>query len=302
MNSYKTRLLGEIKTILLATDGTEYSEGAVQEAIFFGQACNAKLVVLHVVKILAEMAASMHDVVEILAETVAPTHAQVAKQSKKVSSELERIKTMAENEGIECQVVVVGSYQADKTIVVEAAKHKADVIIMGLHKKKGLSKFFIGSMTSKVIGHGFPKVLVVPKDYIISGESVLLATDGSEFSRLAARETISLAKKCAALKRITIISVARDESQLDWANENVNYASELYNQADVGKELDAVALVGRPEDMIVGQAKEKNVDMIIMGGHGRSGLSKMLMGHISWKVIATAQRSVLVIGKQQQVI
>ncbi len=297
MNSYKTRLLGEIKTILLATDGTGYSEGAIQEAIFLGQACNAKLVVLHVVKILAEMTASMHDLVEILAETVAPTHAKVDEQSKKVNPELERIKAMAETERIDCKVVVVGSYQADKTIVDEAVKHKADIIVMGLHKKKGLSKFFIGSMTSKVIGHGFQKVLVVPKDYIISGESVLLATDGSEFSEMAARETISMAKKCTALTKITIVSVARDESQLDRANENINYAIKLYDQADVDKELDAVALVGRPEDIIVEQAREKNIDMIIMGGYGRSGLSEMLMGHVSWKVIATAQRPVLIIGK-----
>ena len=285
MNTFKTRLLGEVETILLATDGTEYSEGAVQEAIFFGQACNAKLVVLHVVKIFAEMAASMH--------------AQEAEQSKKVGPELERIKTMAENEGIDCKVVIVGSYQADKTVVDEAAKHKADVIIMGLHKKKGLSKFFIGSMTSKVIGHGFPKVLVVPKDYIISGESVLLATDGSEFSEMAARETISMAKKCAALKKITIVSVARNESQLDWAKKNVDYASELYDKANVGKDLDTVALVGRPGDVIIAQAKEKNADMIIMGGYGRSGLSEMLMGHVTQKVIATAQRPVLVVVNQE---
>ncbi len=283
MNNYRTRLLGEVETILLATDGTGYSEGAVQEAIFFGQACNAKLVVLHVVKIFPETAASMHS--------------QVTERSKKVDPELERIKKMAQTKGIDCQIVITGSDQADKTIVDEAAKHKADLIIMGLHKKKGLSKFFIGSMTSKVIGHGFPKVLVVPMDYIISGESVLLATDGSEFSEIAARETISLAKKCTSLKRMTILSVARDESQLDWANENVNYASELYNQANVGKEMDAIALVGRPEDIIVEQAKEKNSDMIIMGGYGRSGLSEMLMGHVSRKVIATAQRPVLVIGK-----
>ena len=61
--------------------------------------------------------------------------------------------------------------------------------------------------------------------------------------------------------------------------------------------MDAIALVGRPEDIIVEQAKEKNSDMIIMGGYGRSGLSEMLMGHVSRKVIATAQRPVLVIGK-----
>ena len=35
MNRFSTSLLGEAKTLLLATDGSHFSDGALQEAIFF---------------------------------------------------------------------------------------------------------------------------------------------------------------------------------------------------------------------------------------------------------------------------
>ena len=41
MTDNKTHLFGEVEVIALATDGSEYSDGAVQEAIFFSQACGA---------------------------------------------------------------------------------------------------------------------------------------------------------------------------------------------------------------------------------------------------------------------
>jgi nucleotide-binding universal stress UspA family protein len=48
------RLIGRTEVIALATDGSSYTDGAAQEAIFRAQACGAKLVVLHVIAINAE--------------------------------------------------------------------------------------------------------------------------------------------------------------------------------------------------------------------------------------------------------
>ena len=39
MERFSTSLLGQADTLLLATDGSPFSDGAIQEAIFFGQAC-----------------------------------------------------------------------------------------------------------------------------------------------------------------------------------------------------------------------------------------------------------------------
>jgi len=56
MKENRINLLGNAETILLATDASIFSEGAAQEAIFFSQACGAKLVVLHAIEIKTESA------------------------------------------------------------------------------------------------------------------------------------------------------------------------------------------------------------------------------------------------------
>ena len=282
MDIYEPRPFGEVDTILLATDGTEYSEGAIQESIFFGQACNAKLVVLHVIKTDSEMAIS--------------AHALLAEKKNKVMPHLERIKSMAENEGIPCQIEVASSFQPDKTIVEEAVKHKADVIVMGLCGRSGIKKFFIGSMTTKVIGHGFPKVLVVPRNFINSGEHILIASDGSKFSELACREAISMSKSCATLNKITILSVAEQEQDLSAAKENIHAIQEFFKIDNITTEFTTETVVGKPAEAIVNMAKEKNSDMILVGGYGLSGVSKMLMGSTTEKIIAMTPCAVLVVG------
>ena len=282
MNSYTPRPFGEVDTILLATDGTDYSEGAIQESIFFGQACNAKLIVLHVIKTDSEMAVS--------------AHAQLAEKKNKVMPHLERIQSMAANEGIDCQIVVAGSFQPDKTIVDEAVKHKADVIIMGLCGKSGLKKFFIGSMTTKVIGHGFPRVLIVPRDFLNTGEDILLAGDGSKFSELACAEAVSMSKSCTTLTKINIISVAEREHDLPAAQINIDAIRSTFEKEGVKTEYTTSAVVGRPSDVIVETAKANNSDMIIVGGYGLSGVSKMIMGSTTERIIAMTPCAVLIVG------
>jgi hypothetical protein len=46
MNRFSTSLLGEAKTLLLATDGSHFSDGAFRRPSFFSQACAARLIVL----------------------------------------------------------------------------------------------------------------------------------------------------------------------------------------------------------------------------------------------------------------
>lgn len=282
MDTYMPRPFGEVDTLLLATDGTDYSEGAIQESIFLGQACNAKLIILHVIRTDSEMAVS--------------AHAQLAEQKNKVMPHLERIQSMAHNEGIESQIVVTGSFQPDKTIVDEAVKHRADVIIMGLCGKSGLKKFFVGSMTTKVIGHGFPKVLVVPRDFLNSSESILLASDGSKFSELACDEVVSMSKSCTTLTQINIISAAEREHDLPAAQKNIDAIRATFEKEGVKTAYSSSAVVGRPAEVILETAKANNSDMIIVGGYGLAGVSKMIMGSTTERIVAMTPCAVLVVG------
>lgn len=52
---------------------------------------------------------------------------------------------------------------------------------------------------------------------------------------------------------------------------------------------------GEPEDIIIDVAQDEDVDMIVMGTHGRSGISLLVMGSVAMKVIHATSRPVLLI-------
>ena len=281
MEEYRAKMMGEIATILLATDGSEFSEGAVQEALFFAQACGAKLKVLHILKVDMDQEFS--------------THAQASVATMKVHPHLERIKEMAESLEVDYEIILKECPSRSKGIVEEAKAQKSDVIITGRRGKTGLAKFFVGSVTAEVIGFAPPKVLVVPKDFTISGQSLLVALDGSPHSAAAADQAISMCSQCPAIKKVIALSVAENDEQLGHAKDLVaNFQQKLLLKKD-SVEVHAVAEVGSPNDIIIEKAKASNVDLIVMGGYGKAGVSKMLMGSVTEKVIASAHCGILVV-------
>lgn len=61
---------------------------------------------------------------------------------------------------------------------------------------------------------------------------------------------------------------------------------------------DAVSevILGDPAETIVSYIEDKNVDMIIMGTHGRKGLDRVIFGSVAERVIKTSPVPVLVIN------
>ena len=54
---------------------------------------------------------------------------------------------------------------------------------------------------------------------------------------------------------------------------------------DAGVDADTVIEVGRPANTIVGYAENHDVDQIVMGSHGRSGVTRILLGSVAETVI-----------------
>jgi len=281
MERFSTSLLGEAKTLLLATDGSRFSEGAVQEAIFFGQACRARVIVLHVV--------------DTQAESIVAANFAVRQGREELRPHFERLRTMARDSGVELEIVVVGSSRPEKTLVEQAWLRQADVILMGRHGRAGRLSRLVGKMTTKVIAQGFPRVLVAPKDFIIAGAQLLVAVDDSANSRRAAQEALCLARSCTTLQRITIMSVARREDQRAQAEHLVNEVCAQGDRERLPIPCDPVVEVGDPVEAIVATARERQIDMILLGGHGKGGLAKMLKGHVTENVIGRAHCAVLVV-------
>lgn len=70
-----------------------------------------------------------------------------------ISGELKKMGHRAEG------VVIIGA--PSHTIMEEAAKHAADVIIMRTHSRSGVSRFFLGSVSHSVVHHAESSILLV---------------------------------------------------------------------------------------------------------------------------------------------
>jgi hypothetical protein len=134
--------------LLVATDGSEFSKAAVQEAIEIASNCSSSLVVLHVIEVSAEI--DLWD-------------AQSAeKLEKDMRRYLEGIKAKAMRRGVKCEVILHMGDEPYQLIVSEAVMRKISTIIMGSHGRTGLRRLMMGSVVSRVIGHAPCNVLVVP--------------------------------------------------------------------------------------------------------------------------------------------
>ncbi len=144
-------------------------------------------------------------------------------------------------------------------------------------------------------------------------KSILSPVDGSRNSDLAIKESGILAKKFKA--KLTLLHVAHTETSFskqysdDYADEsNVSYMSEIdKKEADdilkqslkTLKPMDVKSetsiRMGEPATEILDFATENDIDYIVMGSRGLSGVKKFLMGSISNRVMEHSDCSVLIV-------
>ena len=280
-----THLMGDLESILLATDASEQSKGAAQEAVVTALECEAKLYILYVREYYPEIPESLSKALEGIPE--------------EARAFLEKTRDMVVKEGGEAEIIIRDHPESWRAIVEEAEKLKVDLIIMGKRGRTGLKKLFMGSVTEKVIGYAPCKVMVVPKDVIIHGETILVATDGSYYAKKAEKEALSMGKRCTTLKRIIALSVAKREEDLPRASKVLESFRELAQEEKLPPKvkLETIEVVGNPPNMIVKVAQDEKADLILMGEYGVSGLEKFIMGSTTEKVIGLSKNSAVLVVK-----
>jgi nucleotide-binding universal stress UspA family protein len=141
---------------------------------------------------------------------------------------------------------------------------------------------------------------------------ILIPTDGSPLASRAVRAGIRFAKETGA--RVT------GYYAFDTLRANVNYGGYMVSEkvvAEIDKRarqvgeryLEAMAelakaarvrfepvcaKVSHPHEGILAAARKRKCDVIFIASHGRSGLSKLIMGSVTQKVLAHSKIPVLV--------
>ncbi len=134
------------KKVLIATDGSRYSELAKKRAIDFAGSYGGELVAVSAVDVPSELYAESPKTVEELV--------------KKARSYVEAIKKEAGQAGIKTETIVREG-EAYRVITDMARETGSNIIVMGSHGRTGLKRLLMGSVTEKVIGHTPCPVLVV---------------------------------------------------------------------------------------------------------------------------------------------
>jgi len=133
--------------------------------------------------------------------------------------------------------------------------------------------------------------------------NIILAYDGSKFSNKALQEAISLAKSSGgSLLVLSVVDITDEfESEAPGLTDKMTekllkLAQKALAKAVAAKVKAKVEVhVGDAYEMIVDIAKKKKADVIVMGSHGRTGLTRLLMGSVTSRVIGHAPCSVLIV-------
>lgn len=262
--------------ILLATDGSKYSQGAIREAIGFSKICSSKLYVMSVKEVAADGETSTQAVEEAM-EAEAQKH-------------LDEVKEQARKEGVECEAFI--SYgDPHQNIVDEAARRRIDLIFIGRRGTTGLKKLLMGEVAAKVIGRAECKVIVVPRAAVIGPKNILIATDGSGHSLAAVEEGLNIAKRCGS--SVIVLSSARNTDELGAAQSNVDKVIESAKKE--GIPVEGLTPVGRSYNLIVETAGGRGVDLIVMGIPVKTALKKIFTGSATEQVIGHAGCAVLIV-------
>jgi nucleotide-binding universal stress UspA family protein len=188
-------------------------------------------------------------------------------------------------------------------IVHVADDENCDLIVMGRRGQHQLERELVGSVTARVIGYTRKDVLVVPEGTKLTRKNILLATDGSRSCEAAVDRAIELAKeKSAGLTAISVV-YSNDEylalapgvvqELVGKAKEKLAIIEQKGKEA--GIEITTVVKEGEAFEAITSLAKDNNIDLIVMGSHGRKGLQRLLMGSVTERTIGYAACPVLVI-------
>ena len=183
-----------------------------------------------------------------------------------------------------------------------AAAENCDLIVIGRRGLHRLERSLVGSVTARVIGYSQRDVLVVPVDTHVGFQRVLVATDGSKQCSAAVERAIDFAKSYGG--EISVVSVVDVPAEFyaeapqvvdDMIHKSKGYVEEVKEQAEAsGIKAEAFVKEGEAYQAIVELAKERDVNLIVMGSHGRTGLKRLLMGSVAEKVIGYAPCPVLV--------
>ena len=282
------------ETIVVGFDGSESSKAAVIESSNWIRRHGGRIVLVHAVYFDEEEFG------------MAPEQREKRFDFGKKACYETRETVLAEF-GIEAESLVCEG-EAPDVIVEIAQEKKADLIAMGTHGRKGLTRLFMGSVTSGVVVHSPCDVLVVKKS---CGEctgvysSILVPFDASEFSkkalvracRLAQSDNAGITALYVVPRYEEMIGFFRTESIKKSLLQEAEKILDAAREIALGKGVSLKTQIreGQTDEEIIKTAAGLEIDLIVLGTYGWRGMNRAIMGSTTERVIIHAPCPVLAV-------
>jgi nucleotide-binding universal stress UspA family protein len=151
---------------------------------------------------------------------------------------------------------------------------------------------------------------------IVNFKKVMIATDGSDYSKLAVDKGIELARLSGGtVYAVCVVSTSylypmngdyfmgmspywesMHEALKTQGQQAVNYVK---GAGEVeGVIVEPVLLEGHPADELIRYAEENEIDIIVMGTLGKTGLDRLLLGSVAGNVVRHSKIPVMVVREK----
>jgi nucleotide-binding universal stress UspA family protein len=214
--------------------------------------------------------------------------------------------------GVQLQSKLVDSEDVAGAIVDTAAAENIDLIVMSTHGYSGLTRWVLGSVTERVVRHAPCPILVTRSGEPI--QRILVPLDGSELAEQALEPALALTQAFNGqlfLLRVeswlevdpaTAYQLDRIERGLGerlyatFEDEAEAYLRNVIRERNMwGVVIRKAVTTGQPAPEIIQFAQDRQIDLIVMATHGRTGVRRWVYGSVTEKVLRGSERNLLAV-------
>jgi nucleotide-binding universal stress UspA family protein len=300
--------------VLLAVDGSDYSEAAATTLLALQMPRGTQITVATVVPEHTFLGGITLERFRRL-----PSAGQARKAQEEAAAQLLAGPVQLLREaGFDIETAVLFGKPAEE-IVRLATRTKDDLVVVGAKGTSDSSRFPLGSVAQKVMKYAGTSVLLVREKTQIL-RRLLFAVDGSKYSDDTARFLLrlplprhtrvvlatSLESHVAALVKMPTLDLAANQvilEELQAAEEEAarGLISKTQDQfRSKGYETETLVLKGQPAAEIIGVANTIVPDLIAVGAKGLSGIDAFLLGSVAQRVARFARYSVLIVNARSR--
>jgi len=235
-----------------------------------------------------------------------------AKNPARVQAKLERDlrKSVSDIAGIDdATIIVKASWGSPDALLIEiAGEAGADLIVVGTHQRHGLGWLWHGSISRNLVHHAPMSVACVPKTvagdpkaaHVPHFRRVLVTTDLSALGNAAVPWASAALPSGGVVELMHVIAPGplggnKGKHQMDKAREQLKALIPAETER-LGIRTELVVVADRdPAAAICAESERFGADVVCLSSHGRSGMSKMLLGSVAESVMEQSRRPVLIV-------